>query len=92
MPGDATVPRLRLGMVGGGRGSFIGATHRLAARYDDRYELVAAALSSDAALAAAAAADLHLDPARDFTPRGNMPVTAHPDHNHCAYPKQRNQG
>jgi predicted dehydrogenase len=59
-------PRLRLGMVGGGRGSFIGATHRLAARYDDRYELVAAALSSDPALAAATAAELHLDPARSY--------------------------
>src|SRR3546814_9379787 len=33
--------RLRLGMVGGGRGAFIGAVHRIAARLDDRYELVA---------------------------------------------------
>ena len=32
--------RLRLGMVGGGQGAFIGAVHRLAARIDDRYELV----------------------------------------------------
>lgn len=39
--------RLRLGMVGGGPGAFIGAVHRIAARLDDRYELVAAALSSD---------------------------------------------
>src|SRR5205807_7513984 len=39
--------RLRLGMVGGGPGAFIGAVHRIAARMDDRYELVAAALSSD---------------------------------------------
>src|SRR5436190_15061595 len=39
--------RLRLGMVGGGPGAFIGAVHRLAARMDDHYELVAAALSSD---------------------------------------------
>ena len=38
----------RLGMVGGGRGAFIGAVHRIAARIDDRYELVAGALSSDA--------------------------------------------
>ena len=37
--------RLRLGMVGGGRGSSIGATHRIAARLDDRFELVAGALS-----------------------------------------------
>ena len=40
--------RLRLGMVGGGPGAFIGAVHRIAARLDDRYELVAAALSSNA--------------------------------------------
>src|SRR4030095_6153198 len=31
--------RLYLGMVGGGRGAFIGETHRVAARLDDRYEL-----------------------------------------------------
>jgi predicted dehydrogenase len=39
--------RLRLAVVGGGPGSFIGAMHRTAARLDDRYELVAGALSSD---------------------------------------------
>ncbi len=39
--------RLRLAVIGGGPGSFIGAMHRTAARLDDRYELVAAALSSD---------------------------------------------
>ena len=41
--------RLRLGVVGGGRGSFIGLTHRAAARLDDRYEVVAAVVSSDPA-------------------------------------------
>ena len=40
--------RLRLAVIGGGPGSFIGAMHRQAARLDDCYELVAAALSSDA--------------------------------------------
>jgi predicted dehydrogenase len=39
-------PRIRLGMVGGGTGAFIGAVHRIAARMDDRYELVAGALSA----------------------------------------------
>lgn len=39
--------RVRLGMVGGGQGAFIGAVHRIAARHDDRYELVAGALSSE---------------------------------------------
>ena len=40
--------RLRLGMVGGGIGAFIGAVHRIASRIDDRYELVAGCLSSSA--------------------------------------------
>lgn len=52
--------RLRLGMVGGGQGAFIGAVHRLAARMDDHYELVAAALSSDPERAAASATELKL--------------------------------
>ena len=41
-------PRIRLGMVGGGEGAFIGAVHRIAARLDDRYELVAGALAASA--------------------------------------------
>ena len=49
--------RLRLGMVGGGAGSLIGPVHRMAARLDDRYELVAGALSSDPERAAASAAE-----------------------------------
>ncbi|SOH92183.1 Predicted dehydrogenase [Monaibacterium marinum] len=40
--------RIRLGMVGGGEGAFIGAVHRIAARMDDHFELVAGAFSSDA--------------------------------------------
>lgn len=42
----APVGRIRLGMVGGGEGAFIGAVHRIAARLDDRYKFVAGALSS----------------------------------------------
>ncbi len=42
----ARVPRVRLGMVGGGNDAFIGGVHRIAARIDDRYELIAGALSS----------------------------------------------
>jgi predicted dehydrogenase len=52
--------RLRLGMVGGGPGAFIGAVHRIAARLDDRYELVAAALSSNAERGLAAAEELRI--------------------------------
>ncbi len=59
--------RLRLGMVGGGQGAFIGGVHRMAARLDDQWELVAAALSSDAARAVESARVLHLDPERSYT-------------------------
>jgi len=52
--------RLRLGMVGGGPGAFIGGVHRIAARLDDRYELVAASLSSDPEKTRAAADELHI--------------------------------
>lgn len=52
--------RLRLGMVGGGPGAFIGAVHRMAARLDDHYELVAGALCSDPARSRAAGLELHL--------------------------------
>jgi predicted dehydrogenase len=58
--------RLRLGMVGGGPGAFIGAVHRLAARMDDHFELVAAALTSDPARSRAAALDLHIAPERAY--------------------------
>lgn len=39
--------RLRVGLVGGGEGSLIGATHRIAMRLDDRYEIIAGVLSSN---------------------------------------------
>jgi predicted dehydrogenase len=58
--------RLRLGMVGGGPGGFIGAVHRIAARIDDRFELVAAALSSDPERGRKAALDLHIAPDRAY--------------------------
>lgn len=58
--------RLRLGMVGGGPGAFIGAVHRIAARLDDRYELVAGALASDPARARAGAAELGIAPERAY--------------------------
>jgi predicted dehydrogenase len=58
--------RLRLGMVGGGPGAFIGAVHRMAARLDDRWELVAGAFSRDGDRARAAAAALHVAPDRAY--------------------------
>jgi predicted dehydrogenase len=58
---SSAVPRrIRLGMVGGGPGGFIGAVHRIAARLDECYELVAAALTSDAERSRAVAAELHI--------------------------------
>lgn len=73
--------RLRLGMVGGGHGAFIGAVHRLAARLDDHYELVAGALSSDPDRAVASAAALRLDVARSYIDYREMARTeaARPD-------------
>ena len=64
--------RLRLGMVGGGRDAFIGAVHRIAARLDDRYELVAGALSADPEKAKASAADLGLPAERGYASFAEM--------------------
>jgi predicted dehydrogenase len=58
--------RLRLGMVGGGEGAFIGGVHRIAARLDDEFELVAGALSSDPGRAAASAEALRIAPERSY--------------------------
>ncbi|MBX8825965.1 Gfo/Idh/MocA family oxidoreductase [Ochrobactrum sp. SFR4] len=58
--------RIRLGMVGGGQGAFIGAVHRIAARIDDQYELVAGALSSDPARAGASAQELGISSERSY--------------------------
>jgi len=53
-------------MVGGGSDAFIGAVHRIASRIDDRYELIAGALSSTPERAAASGAAIGLDPARSY--------------------------
>lgn len=58
--------RLRLAVIGGGPGSFIGAMHRTAARLDDRYELVAGAMSSNPERSREAAIALGLDPERAY--------------------------
>jgi len=50
--------RLRLAVIGGGPGSFIGAMHRQAARLDDRYELVTGVLSSNPERSKRAALDI----------------------------------
>lgn len=69
---QAAPRRIRLGMVGGGQGAFIGGVHRMAARLDDAYQLVAGALSSDAQRAAASAAELHIAPDRAYADFAQM--------------------
>ena len=59
--------RIRLGMVGGGQGAFIGAVHRLAARMDDHYDFVAGALSSSPERSRASGQELGLAPDRIYT-------------------------
>ena len=58
--------KLRLGMIGGGQGAFIGAVHRIASRIDDRYELVAGCLSSTAEKALISAKEIGIDPDRSY--------------------------
>ncbi len=59
--------RLRLAVVGGGPGSFIGAMHRQAARLDDRYAIVTGVLSSDPEKSKQAGRELGLDPDRMYS-------------------------
>ena len=68
----ARAPRIRLGMVGGGRDAFIGAVHRIAARLDDQYELVAGCFSSNPEKSAASGADLGVDPKRTYASFADM--------------------
>ncbi len=58
--------RIRLGMVGGGQGAFIGAVHRIAARMDDRYQLLAGALASEPQRAVDSAIEIGIDAARAY--------------------------
>jgi len=58
--------KIKYGMVGGGQGAFIGAVHRIAARMDDQFELVAGAFSSTADKSKASAAELGVDPERAY--------------------------
>src|SRR6267142_4960384 len=63
---DSTGGRIRLGMVGGGQGAFIGAVHRIAARIDWQFELVAGALYSEPARAKASAVELGIAAERSY--------------------------
>jgi predicted dehydrogenase len=75
--GSSTEPRekrIRLGMVGGGSGAFIGGVHRMAARLDDHFELVAGALSSTPEKAKASGLELGLDPSRTYSDFKEMAI------------------
>ena len=62
---DVANRRLRAGIVGGGRGAFIGAVHRIAAELDGEALVIAGALSSDPSTARASAAAWYLDRSYD---------------------------
>jgi predicted dehydrogenase len=68
----ARAPHIRLGMVGGGQGAFIGGVHRIAARIDDQYDLVAGCFSSTPEKSRASGADLGIDPARTYASFAEM--------------------
>ncbi|MFA5263424.1 MAG: Gfo/Idh/MocA family oxidoreductase [Opitutaceae bacterium] len=59
--------KLRMGMVGGGRGAFIGSVHRMAAALDGKIELVAGCFSSDPEKSKLSGEDLFLDPLRVYS-------------------------
>jgi predicted dehydrogenase len=89
--------RLRAGIVGGGRGAFIGAIHRMAAELDGEVQLVAGAMSSDPAIARDSAAQWFLP--RSYDSYADMAATearthgidfviiATPNHLHCPVAK-----
>ena len=97
---DSSDSRIRLGMVGGGQGAFIGAVHRIAARMDDRYQLLAGAFSGDPERALASGSELGIDPGRTYTDykkmasrerrlKNGIEVVAIVTPNHLHYPVAR---
>src|SRR4029450_4728132 len=73
MPTNAPLHRkLRMGLVGGGQGAFIGRVHATAAVLDNRAALVAGALSSDTAKARASAPDYDIPPERAYGSVGEL--------------------
>ena len=66
--------KLRYGMIGGGRGAFIGAVHRIAAQLDGQAELVAGAFSSDPQRSRDSAADLFVAAERAYGSYQDMAV------------------
>lgn len=65
---------IRLGMVGGGQGAFIGAIHRIAMRVDGQFNLVAGALSSTPERSLASAMELGIEPERSYASYKDMAI------------------
>ena len=59
--------KLKLGMVGGGQGAFIGGVHRIASRIDNHYELVAGSLASNPEIANLSAKELGINDDRSYS-------------------------
>ena len=72
---ERTLTRLKMGMIGGGPGAFIGPIHRIAAELDREIELVAGAFSSDPARSRAAAGDYRIDAERAYPDLATMLTT-----------------
>ena len=66
--------KLRMGMVGGGQGAFIGGVHRIAATLDQQVELVAGCFSQSYENTKATGTQLYLDPARCYRTYEEMAV------------------
>lgn len=64
--------KLRMGMVGGGRGAFIGAVHRMAANLDGKIELVAGCFSSNPKRSKLSGEDFFLEPNRVYSSYDEM--------------------
>ena len=67
--------RIKLGMVGGGEGAFIGEVHRMASRLDDRYILCAGALCSDTKKAVSSALSIGISQERSYSTYREMAAT-----------------
>lgn len=64
--------KVRMGMVGGGEGAFIGAVHRIAAALDGEIDLVCGAFSSDSERSQRSGEALYLPPGRVYTDYATM--------------------
>ncbi len=66
--------KLRMGMVGGGQGAFIGGVHRIAATLDQQVQLIAGCFSRDPENTRVTGAQLYLDPARCYDSFEDMAI------------------